>query len=147
MHPALSAGFEELRSTSHTYELKFPLCRLSLQKPETTMGKKRSRVAWESLASLAVQWSWVRIERGRERAGETKERGERGAHLHAEPQSDCGAHRQLARFVLLRFSTGGIGIQRGKWKRISPRPLPRVAPRQWRRDEFLVHFYPFPIPP
>lgn len=66
---ALSTEFEELRSTSRTYELKFPLCRLSPQKPETTMGKKRSRVAWESLASLAAQWSRARIERERERKG------------------------------------------------------------------------------
>lgn len=31
---------------------------------------------------------------------------EGGAHLHAEPQSDCGAHRQLARVLFLRSSTG-----------------------------------------
>lgn len=44
------------------------------------------------------RWARVRIERGRERIRDRGLRRE-GAHLHAEPQSDCGAHRLLARFV------------------------------------------------
>lgn len=66
-------------------------------------GSTGTPIHARSLGS-ALQRDKERSYENRERKSESeketggKKRGE-GAHLHAELQSDCGAHRQLTRFV------------------------------------------------
>lgn len=79
-------------------------------------------------------------ERVRAREG----RGEKGVHICMPSHSLTAVRTDNSRVLFLRSSTGGIGIQRGKWKRISLLPPPY---QWWRaRDEFLVHFYFFLSP-
>lgn len=89
----------------------------------------------------ALQRSKGRSYENREGKSEKHERGgERGAHLHAEPQSDCGAHRQLTRFVpsfLKRRHWDSA------WKVKTDFSRSPVAPMATRATNFSSTFTPF----
>lgn len=78
--------------------------------------------------------------RGRKSENETE--GEKGVYICMPSRSLTAVRTDNSRVLFLRSSTGGIGIQHGKWKRISPVPPPPYTDGD-ARDEFLVHFYFF----
>lgn len=77
----------------------------------------------------ALQRSKERSYENREGKSEKHERGEKGVRICMPSRSLTAVRIDNSRVLFLRSSSGGIGIQRGKWKRISPVP----PPHRWRR--------------
>lgn len=129
------------RPNSRNCDLR--VIRTSLSFPFVGFLRKNPRLQWKrkevaSLGSRLRVWLYrvVKPSKNRERKrGRREAWGRKGVRICMPSRSLTAVHTDNSHVLFLRFSTGGIGIQRGKWKRISPpRSLPRVAPRQWRGD-------------
>jgi len=124
------------RPNSRNCDLR--VARTSLSSPFVGFLRKNLRLQWErkEAASLGSRSRvWLHSEAERESRERGRERGkERGAHLHAEPQSDCGAHRQLARFVPSFLNRRHWDSARKVKTDFSPRVLTLAfsPPCQWR---------------
>lgn len=134
-----------MRSTNRTYELSSPFVGF-LRKNLRLQWKKRSHVVLREYRYIhpreafgfgltAKQGKKLRESREKECK---RERGEKGVHICMPSRSLTAVRTDNSRVLFLRSSTGGIGIQRGKWKRISS--VPPAVPMATRATNFSSTF-------